>query len=376
MICVKCKKEVPDAPYCSLCGHKQSEPVQKRTKRGNGEGTVWKRGKTWYAQVTLYSQAEIVDGKKVFHQKRRTKGGFKTRRDALEYISTLRSSAGRKTPTVLELYTLWEKNDLPKLADSKKSAYKKARERLDEIMGRRIDDLTVGELQEIVNRESTSFYTARDMKVLLSHIYKKALPDQFVTSNLSEHIVLPELDEKEAEPFNEVEIQKMWNAYVGGDVFIGYLLIMVYSGMMPGELFACQKDMIDYDKCEIWGCGKKTKKRKKEVPIVFPDFIAPVLEALCEYSPSEKLQPHTENNWYKMYHEATTRIGIRDLPPYSCRHTTGTEAARLNLNASILQNVMRHSKITTTQRYIHLGTDDVHTAVNQMQGKKEEASGS
>ena len=368
MICVKCKKEAPDAPFCALCGWKQTEAPVKRTRRSNGEGRVWKRGKTWYAQVTLYSQATVVNGKKVYRQKKRTKGGFATKRDAADYIATLRSAEGRRTPTVLELYSLWEKNDLPKLGASKKSAYKKARERIDGIMGRKIDTLTTAELQALIDAQAGSYYTARDIKTLLSHIYKKALPDQFVTSNLSEFLVLPELDEKESVPFNAEEVQAMWKAFSEGDVFIGYLLLMVYTGMMPGELFACKKDMIDYERREIWGCGKKTKKRREETPIVFPDFIAPVLETLCAQTVGDKLQPQGENQWYEAYHAATKRIGVRDLPPYSCRHTTGTEAAKLNLNAAIIQNVMRHSKITTTQKYIHLGTTDAHSAVNQLQG--------
>ncbi len=372
MICVKCGKEAPDAPFCALCGWKQTNKPVSRTKRGNGQGHVWKRGSTWYAQVTLYATTEIVDGKKKYHQKRKTKGGFATKRDALAYIETLRTPEGRVAPTLLNLYAQWEKNDFPKLSESKKSAYKKARERIDGIMGRKIDTLTVAELQTLVDENTSSYYTARDVKSLLSHLYKKALPDQFVKDNLSQYIVLPDLDEKDAEPFTAEEVQTIWAAFADGDTFAGYLLLMIYTGMMPGELFACRKDMIDYDRLEIWGCGKKTKKRK-EVPIVFPDFIAPVLERLCAYSNSQKLQPHAPDNWYIKYHEATARIGVRDLPPYSCRHTTGTEAARLNLSAPIIQGVMRHSKITTTQRYIHLGSESSHAAVNAMPAQKKQA---
>lgn len=269
-------------------------------------------------------------------------------------------------PTMLELYTAWEKNDLPKLSASKKSAYKKARERIDGIIGRKIDTVTVADLQAVVDAEASSFYTARDIKTLFSHIYKKAMPDQFVTSNLADYIVLPELDEKEAEPFTESEVKKIWEAFAEGDTFAGYFLLMIYTGMMPGELFACEKDMIDFDRCEIFGCGKKTKKRKKEVPIVFPQILSPVLESLIAESHNSKLQPLGVNDWYAEYHNATKRIGIRDLPPYSCRHTTGTAAAQMNLSAPVIQQLMRHSKITTTQRYIHLGADTTHAAVNQM----------
>lgn len=382
MICVKCGKEAPDAPFCALCGWKQAkgEPGRK-TKRGNGEGRVWKRGKTWYAQVTLYTQAAITDGEKVLRQKRRTKGGFATKKDALDYIAVLRGPQARRVPTLLELYTQWEKKDLPNLSKDKQAAYKKARERLDSLMGRKIDSLTTADLQAVVDAEASSYYTARDMKTLLSHLYKKALPDQFVSDNLSSYIVLPALDEKEAEPFTSEEVQKIWQAFAGGDDFAGYFLLMIYTGMMPGELFICKKDMIDYERCEIWGCGKKTKARK-EVPIVFPAFLAPVLERLVAvehptqagHRKRDFLQPMREAEWYGAYHEATKRIGIRDLPPYSCRHTTGTEAAKLNLSAPVLQQVMRHSKITTTQRYIHLGTDEAHAAVNQMPAQKSDAS--
>ena len=381
MICVKCGKEAPDAPFCALCGWKQAngEPGRK-TKRGNGEGRVWKRGKTWYAQVTLYTQATITDGEKVLRQKRRTKGGFATKKEALDYIAVLRGPQARKVPTLLELYTQWEKKDLPNLSKDKQTAYKKARERLDTLMGRKIDSLTTADLQAVVDAEAGSYYTARDMKTLLSHLYKKALPDQFVSDNLSAYIILPALDEKESQPFTSEEVQKIWKAFAVGDDFAGYFLLMIYTGMMPGELFACQKDMIDFERCEIWGCGKKTKKRK-EVPIVFPAFLVPVLSRLCEWEHTPNgsnkgnyLQPRHETEWYDDYHKATKRMGIRDLPPYSCRHTTGTEAAKLNLSAPVLQQVMRHAKITTTQRYIHLGTDEAHAAVNQMPAQKSNSS--
>lgn len=73
-----------------------------------------------------------------------------------------------------------------------------------------------------------------------------------------------------------------------------------------------------------------------------------------------------KTEFYKEYHEAVKRIGVRDLPPYSCRHTTGTEAAKQNLNAQAIQKIMRHGKITTSQRYIHLGAEEAHDGINKI----------
>ena len=334
--------------------------MRKRT-RGNGTGTAFKRGKTWTAQVTKYMYVE--DGKLI--RRYATKGGFATKRDALSYISQLRAADGRHVPTLLELYQTWEQTDLPKLSPNRQTASRKARQRLEPIIGKRIDELTTADLQEVVNSRATSHYTARDMKSLLSHLYKRACIDQFVPANLAQFIVLPALEAEEPVPFTAEEVDKMWSAFADGDAFVGYLLLMIYSGMMPAELLACQKSMIDLERCEIFGCGKKTSERK-ERPIVFADIVRPVVEELMSLYDGDKLYPSHKTEFYKAYHAATARIGVRDLPPYACRHTTGTEAARKNLSASIIQQIMRHAKITTSQRYIHLGSEAAHDGINQI----------
>jgi len=370
--CRVCKKEVPDGQFCCLCGANQDKPKRNTKKRGNGSGTVFKRGNYWYAMATCYSFVQQEDGSLKKVRRRVSKGGFTTKKDALSYLPSLSDKPDRKPPKMIELWNRYEENKLSKLGKSKQTAYKIARTRLDSLMNYPITDLTTADLQRVVNEKSSSHYTARDMKVVLSHLYQIAMADQFVPANLSEHIELPSLEEKETVPFTKAEVETMWKAYADGDPFVGYLLLMIYSGMMPGELLACRKDMIDFDRCEIWGCGKKTAKRKKEVPIVFAECVKPVLEELCESVEGDYIQPYKKKDtWYSYYHKCLTRIGVRDLDPYSCRHTTGTEAAKQNLNAATIQQVMRHSKITTSQRYIHFGGTEAHAGVNSIPSKEE-----
>ena len=64
------------------------------------------------------------------------------------------------------------------------------------------------------------------------------------------------------------------------------MLLMIYTSMMPGELLSFKTDMIDYDRHEIYGCGKKTKKRK-DTPIVFREIIEPILKELSKKSTSK-----------------------------------------------------------------------------------------
>lgn len=148
---------------------------------------------------------------------------------------------------------------------------------------------------------------------------------------------------------------------------------MIYTGMMPGELAKFTSDMVNWDKGEILGCGLKTKKRK-QTPIVFPAMLEPVLRHLIDSSEGAKYVVGM-NRWtfYDEYHGALKKAGVRDLPPYSCRHTTATALAVGNIAPSVIQEVMRHTKFSTTQRYIHPDRQAALDTVNTLgRGKAQE----
>ena len=372
--CIKCGVELPEnAVFCYICGKKQIVEKRKGRQRGHGAGTAYRRGKTWTAQAAGYSYTvEKENGDPVLIRRRPTKGGFATKTEALEWAASYSPSKAQKSaPTLADLWQGWSENDMKKLSVDKQAAYKKARERLEPLISRQIDSLTIDDLQQTVNEKAKSYYTARDMKSLLSHLYQRAMASGgstgTVTVNLSRFIVLPDLEEKAPEPFTEDEVNAMWRSWDDGNIFVGYLLLMIYTSMMPGELLACKTNMIDFDKHEIYGCGRKTKKRK-ETPIVFPEFISPVLEKLAEKSTSKSggLFGGDTKSFYDAYHTTTRALHIRDLPPYSCRHTTATEAVKKGVELPVVQQIMRHSKLTSTQRYIHVSTEAAHRGVNQL----------
>ena len=363
MQCRKCKKEIPDISlYCLYCGAKQSVE-RKRRKRGNRQGTAIRRGKTWTAVWTVETR---LDGDKA-KQVRKTLGGFPTQTAALAYAA---NPVGKKekpkyTPTFQTYYDTWSETSLLKLSKSKQCALKIAWERWASLKDEPICAITINQLQACVDDQTETYYPARDMKTLASHLYKRAYAEGYARSNLAQFIELPPLDEKEQQPFTEDEITKLWTAYDKGAKFVAFPLLMIYSGMMPGELLRCTKEMIRTDTCEIIGCGLKTKKRK-ETPLVYPDWLSPLVADILANvtSKSGYIVGMNKDNFYDEYHAALSRAGVRDLPPYSCRHTTATALALAKTAPSIIQKVMRHTKFATTQRYIHPDMTTVHDAVN------------
>lgn len=369
MKCCKCRKEIPDeSKFCLKCGAKQNL-LQSRHTRGNGQGTAIKRGSTWTAIWTIEVYPDTKERK--IHQKRRWKGGFKTKTAALAYAANPIQEE-KESPTLRTYYTGWEKSDMCDLSRSKQTAFKIAWSKMNELAGKCMDELTINQIQSCVSRNAPTYYPAKDMKTLLSHLYRRAVAEGTARTNLAEFIRLPPLEEKELQPFTEIELHKLWTAYGTGDRMIGFVLLMIYTGMMPGELLKFKGDMVDWTAHEIRGCGLKTKKRK-ETPIVFPDLLEPVLRNLIESSKSHSdyVVGLNKDKFYSEYHASLQRAGVRDLPPYSCRHTTATALALGNIAPSVIQEVMRHTKFSTTQRYIHPDSASALAAVNALgQGKE------
>lgn len=373
MECIKCKKQLQDDfLYCPYCGKKQVTVQRKSARsRPNGTGSVYKRGKTWTACVT-HGYVIDEDGKR--KTVKSSKGGFKTKKEAMEYLPELRNIQPRKIPTLNELWIQYSgSKKYQKLSDSRKEKYEIAWKKLETLWFMRIDLLTTFDLQNAVDSRADTYYTARDLKNLLSKLYQVALPDQYVKTNLSEYIELPDLNAKQQQAFQADEITKLWNDYTAGNWWTGYILLMIYTGMMPGELLDALKSHIDWQGKQIIGAGKKTKERR-ETPIVLADFILPVLADLCEHTEGDKLIRINKDRFYDTYYESLERAGCRRLTPYSCRHTAATTLALENIPPSVIQKIMRHAKFTTTERYIHVSIDPMLEAVNRLQKGKNKAA--
>lgn len=368
MKCIKCKKVLPDgAAYCCWCGKKQVPTKQTVRTRGNRQGSAYQRGKTWTARWTERSYID-ADGK--FHQRRKTKGGFSSKRAALQYAANPPKEE-KRTPTLREYYNTYLRGDYLSLSANRQGAADKAFERLADIADYEIDTLTIMQIQDVVDSNASTYYTRKDMQTVISHCYNLAIAEKQTTVNLAKYIKLPTLEETQPEPFTESEIVKLWGAYPS-EHFIGFILTMIYTGMMPGELLKLKKDMIDFNRHEIVRGGLKTKKRK-ETPMVFPDFMVDVLRELCAESKSRvgNVCCVNKDNFYKRYYACLELAGVQKLPPYSCRHTTATALAMKNIDPFTIKEIMRHTKITTTQKYVHPNMQGMVEAVNQLPTRPE-----
>jgi integrase/ribosomal protein L40E len=377
MVCMKCKAALPDdAVFCMRCGKKQMHETQPRSKRTrpNGAGSAYKRGKTWTAAIVVGWRSEERGGKPHWTPDRRTKGGFATKTSALEYCQTLWKDFERESHrlhddvTFEEYWQMWRNSYVEKLAKETRVAYDIAHKKLSGIMSRPVKSVSVADLQEAIDKKAKTFYPAKDMRSVLNALYELAIADEVVSVVRSKYVMLPDLKEDETEPFNIEEVRAIWADYHAGNVdSSGYILVMLYAGMMPGELFIFKKSMIDWETRQIVNCGLKTSERRSK-PMVIAEAIVPVLQKLCALTGGDKVLNCSEETFRKRFRQALARCGCRDtLRPYSCRHTPSTIlSVGVKESESVIRSVMRQKHVKNARRYMHPSTQDALIAVNKM----------
>ena len=375
MICSRCRKDsIPDAVYCPYCGRKLSPSARRPKRSPNGAGTAYKRGSGWTAEAVIgwrplppFDPAN-PDNKRQRIPIKRTKGGFRTKAEALEYIPTLKAGGVLRPVTAPTLQYYWdnyEKNEYSALSLSKQTAYKIAWNRLEKLHAVQVDQLTVADLRDTVADKCKTYYPAKDCRTVLTALFRLASADGYANKDLPTFIKLPKLTEQEREPFSDTEQASLWKLYESGDLRAAIPLLMIYTGLMPGECFDLTVDMIDLENRQIVGAGKKTAVRRK-TPVTIAAMIVPVLEDLIAHArPSGRLFTASNDLWRKDYYDALKAAKCRKLQPYSCRHTTATALAITEgIAPQTIRKVMRWSTSKMLDRYAHPNAEDTRAAVD------------
>lgn len=370
VVCIKCGHDLPDGSlYCNICGKKQATQQRRKAKRPNNDGGAWKRGSTWTAIWTT-EKSDLTDDNRIIRH-RSTKGGFKTRKAAEDYAKQMSDLKvrPREAPTLKEYWEHYEKNGLQKLSKKKALGYKKAWERLAPLHGKRVNALFTPDIQKVIDDQNLTYWNVKDIKNLLQHLFDFAAGEGWASRELPDLITLPDANPTERVPFTVEETKKIWDAYCNGNRDAGMALIMIYTGMMPGELQLLTVADVDFENGLVSaGVGLKTKVRKKNSAVLNKEALA-LLRERCEgLQPEDYIFYKRAKTFYKRYYAALEAIpGVRQLEPYSCRHTTATVlAVKKLLPEEAIQRVMRWSSPAMLRVYAHADLDDARRAVEEL----------
>ena len=157
--------------------------------------------------------------------------------------------------------------------------------------------------------------------------------------------------------------------------------VMLGSGACPGELY-----VLRWENLLLNGQGGllhivkgKTKARRRLLPMVPAVYRAFKSRWEAQGCPSEgwvfptgSHSGHMEESSAKQWHVKALKLsGIAPFEPYCLRHTALTNFAKAGVDAFTLARIAGHSRISTTERYIHPQAEAIEQAFARLTGSQE-----
>ncbi len=335
MQCRKCKEEIPDiSKYCMFCGAKQQPEERAPKSRGNGTGTVYKRGKTWTAKVTI-EYNDDGDKQRIVS---RTKGGFKTKKEAVTYLPILKLAPREKPKqaTFKQIYEAWQPTH--RAGKSTMDCYRAAYKYFEPVYRLYISDIDIDDLQDCLDECGRGRRTKENMKALCGLLYKFAIPRHYVTLNMGQYLTVSgDSGTKNALPDDAIpKLEKHADGVFGASI----VLCQCYLGFRPAEFVAL--DAANYNRKErAFIGGAKTEAGTDRTVTVSPK-IQPYIDAAVKDKIGGAVftdrdgRPFTPAKYRELFYDVLEKCGIdnpiveRDgkkfytYTPHSCRHTFAT----------------------------------------------------
>ena len=337
MECRKCKKEImEDSLFCNFCGAKQ-EATKRKTggrTRGNGEGTVYKRGETWTARVIV---GWWLDDEGNAHPHLRTKGGFKTKKEALAYIPILKQSEADQLIgiTFQKLYDKWRVEHEAKVGESTMKGYAAAFNHFKPIWGVKFATLITEDLQRCLDSDNGR-RTKETMKSLARNLYCYAMARKVVSVDFAALLYVGREKKGTHPAFTAKQVEQIRIAAASGDIRAIYTYCLIYLGFRPGEMLALTRASYhNDDEAEYFVGGGKTEAGTDRTVPISPKIKPYIYELILKANPhifpdfdGKRLNDRRFRSHF--FFPLLADLGIQPMPddehpaeyvPYSCRHT-------------------------------------------------------
>ncbi len=159
---------------------------------------------------------------------------------------------------------------------------------------------------------------------------------------------------------------------VGWEPFRTVLLIMLDSGLRPGEIFRMRWENIHWDKGLIFNPRGKSRKSRRYVPLT--ERVKAALVTRKEGAnegwvfPSKRARSGhiTDREVSKQWLEAKQLAGIPEsVVLYCARHRFSTDAMEGTGNVMAVMDAMGHQSVNTTRIYSHSNVRQIREAIER-----------
>lgn len=365
MICVKCKKEIPDkSAFCNHCGKKQDQ-TRKHRKRANGTGTVTKlsgnREKPWLARKD-----------DVFI------GTYRLRSDAEKALSQISdvdvSALFNLTFTEVYKAMLPELRNVTEDHKTNLNGRYKACSALHNEIYRKIRRSQF--LDEIIRLEDEgkSKSTVQKTMQLFNHMESWAIGEGIIQANRVENLTTIAQQKSVKRILTDAEIEKIQNSTNRAAQIV---LIILGAGCRTNEIFKAK--LCDCYEDYFVG-GSKTRAGDRRTIMIseiglksYQALRNKAIEKGCELLIDAYDGNKNQRNFVKRdLKNLLDELEISGVTLHSFRHTMVTQALESGVDHVALTQMIGHTDIETTKIYTHMRPEHLRKEINKMKSEKDD----
>lgn len=235
----------------------------------------------------------------------------------------------------------------------------------------RINNKGIKEFIKKSNNLSTK--TLAHRLTVINSFYNYLLSENIISINPCYSINMPKIPSKLPEVLSEEEVDKLLDINLVDKYSYrnkAMLELLYATGMRASELTNLKLNNIDLDSCIVRIMGKGSKERIvpindttiKYLNIYINNYRKEILNKKdSEYLfISNALKPITRQGLFKIIKKECIRAGIKkNVYPHILRHSFATHLLNHGANIRIIQELLGHEDITTTEIYTHLSNETI-----------------
>lgn len=350
--------------------------MAKTKKRGNGEGSIYKRGNKWYGLVTVGRDAEGKLVRKPASGSTKTEVAEKLREISQQYKGIDLKQAS--SYTVAEWVYFWLENYAkPQLEETSFNSYKHNLEnhivenfghyKLTEITGM---DIQVKYNQMFSDKEKYSSTTLKYVHNKFKLCLKQAVSNRMIAHNPCEGVLLPKARTAKKVQSMTVEEQQKLVEHCETDEYLNLFIFLVGTGMRIGEALGLTWDNVDLEErnihivktmieihgnpsfknCPKTDSGLRTIPMSKRVHQIVLDRREAHrdLNHLNLVFFSSTYNFRTTANLRRLFQKTCDNAGIKQYNLHALRHTFATRMIEKDCNIKVLSAILGHKDIRTT----------------------------
>ena len=257
--------------------------------RGNGQGCAYQRPgqKTWTVEVVVGWKFPNGDPTRPKRPVRKTKGGFATKKLALDYVDSLQSQSGKQIRMTLEeVYLAWKPSYEKRIDASTMAGYYSAYKHFSALHGTYMDKISSEDLQGCMDACSAGKRTHQNMRVIANILWKYAIGKNIIDKNVASNLYTGKGVSVKREALTESEEITIKNV-IKKERYAEYIYCLIYLGFRPGEFLELKKEQLfctniaekpNDEPRFVWYfvSGKKTEVGRNRI-VTIPDKILPYI---------------------------------------------------------------------------------------------------